>query len=738
MKRNGIKLLLWIGLISLFMTNGNAQELNIYFNLNNGEVTTSGFEYNKDYNFLQYGGESYATYKGTATIKNINSIKGKAFKATKSGTSLVKGREWYTTSSYDGKTYYFSEAKKYKASDFFKVISFEEDPLLSIDLYANWNDNPKTGGEDFKANGNNGASPKETKPTSLKISAAKSSIQVGQTTTMKATFTPSGTSDTITWTSSDKKVATISSTGSVKGIKKGEVTITGKTKSGLKATTKVKVVEAAAPTTSGTYYSKIQLHMNGGTLSKEHGKNVSTSGEYLLRKGNKVVHQVQYNKNMGSTGLADVDNKNFINVTRKGYVIKKGEEWNTKKDGSGTSYSDGKTYKASDFCDSSKKDCTVTLYINWQKTGSMSIKLNTSSVTIKAGESSTVTATTTASSSIVWSSSNSNVVSVKNGTIKGLNKGSATVKASLKDYPNITAQVKVTVQLNKNKAKYDKIINNEKDGVPIEPLKKLGTVDLSNYQTNCIKVPSLDHKTSAQGFAVAGDYYVAAKRNSGDTEANIFVIAMDSSKNWKDKAKIVNKITKSDYFGHANGMTYNPNTKKLYVVKSSNGKYKTFNYSDIKNEKPSFLEGTINHYFKSEYQDFNPGGIAYSKIDNKFYLSSGSRLYVYDSTLTNNELYIKKAITGTAQDIGAYNGHILVVRWNSTGKAGDSNLEKTKNAIDLYSGSTGKYEGTYIIKSDAEMESIDYNPKTGKFAFFMQNVNGHDNDCIQEAYMNIK
>ena len=45
----------------------------------------------------------------------------------------------------------------------------------------------------------------------------------------------------ITWSSSNKNVATVSANGTVTGIKKGTVTITAKTKKGLKATCKVKV-----------------------------------------------------------------------------------------------------------------------------------------------------------------------------------------------------------------------------------------------------------------------------------------------------------------------------------------------------------------------------------------------------------------------------------------------------------------------------------------------------------------
>ena len=184
-------------------------------------------------------------------------------------------------------------------------------------------------------------------------------------------------------------------------------------------------------------------------------------------------------------------------------------------------------------------------------------------------------------------------------------------------------------------------------------------------------------------------------------------------------------------------MAYNPNTGKVYITKTTNGKYKTFPYSKITSSSPGFSEGSIQYIEEEKTKSLDPGGIEYSSYDNKFYLGSGWKLMVFDSSLTTHEMLIYKAARGTTQDIGAYNGNFLVVRWNPGGPVGGSNLETTRNAIDVYSGSTGLYKGTYIIKSAAEMEGISYNPNTGKFAFYMQNVNGDDFDCIQEASMNI-
>lgn len=56
----------------------------------------------------------------------------------------------------------------------------------------------------------------------IKINKTKATIYVGKSTTLKLT----GTTDTVKWKTSNKKIATVSQKGKVKGIKKGKVTIT--------------------------------------------------------------------------------------------------------------------------------------------------------------------------------------------------------------------------------------------------------------------------------------------------------------------------------------------------------------------------------------------------------------------------------------------------------------------------------------------------------------------------------
>ena len=68
------------------------------------------------------------------------------------------------------------------------------------------------------------------KTSTIKFAASAASVYTGKTVTVKATATPSAT---VTYTTSNKAIATVSSTGVVKGIKAGTVTITATTSTGL-------------------------------------------------------------------------------------------------------------------------------------------------------------------------------------------------------------------------------------------------------------------------------------------------------------------------------------------------------------------------------------------------------------------------------------------------------------------------------------------------------------------------
>lgn len=80
--------------------------------------------------------------------------------------------------------------------------------------------------------------------SAIKLNAAEANIKVDGAIQLSATLTPSNATDkTITWKSSNKKVATVTNTGLVTGKKNGTCTITATASNGMTATCKVTVSE---------------------------------------------------------------------------------------------------------------------------------------------------------------------------------------------------------------------------------------------------------------------------------------------------------------------------------------------------------------------------------------------------------------------------------------------------------------------------------------------------------------
>ena len=87
-------------------------------------------------------------------------------------------------------------------------------------------------------------------------------------------------------------------------------------------------------------------------------------------------------------------------------------------------------------------------------------------------------------------------------------------------------------------------------------------------------------------------------------------------------------------------------------------------------------------------------GIAYDESNDRFYLSKGNEIYVCDSDFNVQKFIHKKARYDHAQDIGAYNGVVLVCTW----------VSGNTSYIDMSRASDGAYLGSYY-DSIGEIES---------------------------------
>ena len=228
------------------------------------------------------------------------------------------------------------------------------------------------------------------KTSTIKFAASAASVYTGKTVTVKATATPSAT---VTYTTSNKAIATVSSTGVVKGIKAGTVTITATTSTGLKTTCKVTV---KAPSVKFAKSSAV----------------VYTGKTATVKATLAGVSSVTYKSS--NTKIATVNSKTG---TVKG--IKAGTVTITATSGKLKA-----TYKLT------VKNPTFTL--------------TKSSATIAKGKTTTIRSKATPVSTVTYTTSNKKVATVTGkGVVKGISKGKATITVKCN---GITKKFVVTVK----------------------------------------------------------------------------------------------------------------------------------------------------------------------------------------------------------------------------------------------------------------------------------------------------
>ena len=154
----------------------------------------------------------------------------------------------------------------------------------------------------------------EVKTTAITVSSTKVSVKVGKSVTLKPTVTPADSTQAISFSSSDKKVATVSKKGVVKGIKAGTAKITIKSGS-KKVVVTVTVKKAVVKTTKITVPSK----------------------KITVKKGKKVTLKPVLTPANSTQGITySTSNKKVATVSKKGVVkgVKAGTAKITIKSGS--------------------------------------------------------------------------------------------------------------------------------------------------------------------------------------------------------------------------------------------------------------------------------------------------------------------------------------------------------------------------------------------------------------------
>ena len=239
------------GKIREFLTqNGNGSKLNKSFNKTDpstyGGITTVkvGNEYRvKTINWNNKGLKGALDLSGFAYLQSVNcannGITSLKFKGNKRLTKLICNNN--SISQISGLKS-LSKLKAYASSASGAFATDLRGNKLSSSYYTS-SKLPSSLSKNSKwIKAQKGEKGSKVKVSSVSLNVKKKTLAVDESYTLKATIKPSSMSDSkLTWSSSNKKVATVSSKGIVTAKKAGTTTITAKSSNGKKATCKITV-----------------------------------------------------------------------------------------------------------------------------------------------------------------------------------------------------------------------------------------------------------------------------------------------------------------------------------------------------------------------------------------------------------------------------------------------------------------------------------------------------------------
>ncbi len=247
--------------------------------------------------------------------------------------------------------------------------------------------------------------------TGITLNKTSATLNTGQTLQLTATVTPSYANQSLTWSSSDTNVATVSSNGLVTAKGPGEVTIKAMANDGsyVNATCHLTVKQLA----TGVSLNKTSATINTGQTLQ------LTATVTPSNTSNKAVTWKSSN-----TAVATVSSSGL--VTGKG---------------------PGSATITVTTADGSNKSATCALTVKQLATG---VSLNKTSATLNTGQTlqltATVTPSNTSNKNVTWKSSNTTVATVSSsGLVTAKAPGTATITVTTADGSNKSATCALTV-----------------------------------------------------------------------------------------------------------------------------------------------------------------------------------------------------------------------------------------------------------------------------------------------------
>lgn len=359
--------------------------------------------------------------------------------------------------------------------------------VASVDMQTGYITARKAGDARITARTSNGKTAvcrvKVTPPAATAISLDKKSLTVeqGKTKKLKATISPAGATGKITWKSSNPKIASVKN-GTVKGLKKGTVTITAKLSSKIYA--KCKVTVSVKP--KSITLNKKKLTLTVGNSAKLTYK--------LSPQGAKTKASWSSSK------------KEIASVSKSGNVT-------AKKAGTATI-----TVKTSN---GKKASCKVTV----KALKPTSIALSAKSLELEVGKEKKLGYTLTpkkAQAKVTFASSDPKIASVKkDGRVTAKKKGTATITAKTDNGKKASCKVRVKMPAVKE-IRLSKTELTMAEGeayqlkYTVQPALAEGSVSFTSSDSSVVSVGKHDGKITANG---PGTATVKAKSSNGVSAA---------------------------------------------------------------------------------------------------------------------------------------------------------------------------------------------------------------------------
>ncbi len=257
--KNGVVTAVAVGKATITAKTNNGKTASCVVNVTNDEVKATSITLNKTTLSLTIGG----SYQLVATLKPENTSVRKLIWTSDNEKAAVVNQSGLVTAKAEGKATIMVTSSDGKAiAKCVVTVAKAVTPKPTVTAA------PKSTAS---------AKPTTTKPTSVSLGIASQTTKyVGDSLQLQAEVKPTTIKNYITkWSSSDTKIATVSSSGLVKFVSKGTVTITGEV-NGVKGTATIIVKEkTTTPTASapaGTAFKADQIKLSSTTLTVDKNK----------------------------------------------------------------------------------------------------------------------------------------------------------------------------------------------------------------------------------------------------------------------------------------------------------------------------------------------------------------------------------------------------------------------------------------------------------------------------------